>query len=66
MSCLLCLSIDSRTEGIGTVVILDVHPAFTSIIIFAGWAVKTFVANSVSRWVGDETTGEAWRAYSIP
>jgi hypothetical protein len=48
-------------------VILDWHPVFTTVIILAGWAVKTLVASLVSGWVGgDEVTGEAWLAYSIP
>jgi lipid intermediate transporter len=49
------------------VVILDWHPAFTTIIILAGWVAKTLVASLVSGWVGgDEQAGEAWLAYSIP
>jgi hypothetical protein len=49
------------------IVILDIHPVFTSIIILAGWKAKTTVTGLVSGWVGgDELTGEAWRAYSIP
>lgn len=41
-------------------------------IILAGWAVKTALANIVSGWVsagigGNEpTAGEMWLAYSIP
>lgn len=39
-------------------------------VVLAGWAVKTTVANLVSEWVmsgGDEqTVGEMWLAYSIP
>jgi hypothetical protein len=49
------------------VVILDIHPLFTTIMILAGWVAKTTVATLVSRWVGgnDSRTGEAWLAYSI-
>ncbi|KAF8224168.1 Arv1-domain-containing protein [Tricholoma matsutake] len=55
------------SAGFGLRVILDIHPLFTSLIILAGWKAKTIVAELVSRWVGgDELTGEAWRAYSIP
>lgn len=47
--------------------ILDSHPFITTIIIVIGWAVKTATASLVSGWVGgDESTGEAWLAYSIP
>jgi hypothetical protein len=50
-----------------SLVILDSHPIFTTIIILAGWAAKTNTASLVSRWVGgDEKTGEEWLAYSIP
>jgi len=53
--------------GFGLRVILDCHPIFTTIIILAGWVVKTAVATLVSEWVGaDEKTGEVWLAYSIP
>ena len=49
------------------VVILGIHPIFTSIMILAGWISKTAVATFVSRWVSgnDSRTGEAWLAYSI-
>ena len=54
------------TDGMN-IVILDIHPVFTSVIILVGWKVKTIVAGLVSGWVGgDELAGEAWRAYSIP
>jgi len=57
----------AMSAGFGLRVILDIHPVFTTIIILAGWAAKTAVAGLVSRWVGgDEMTGEAWLAYSIP
>ena len=46
---------------------LDCHPVFTSGIILGGWGAKTVAARVVSGWVGgDEKTGEAWLAYSIP
>ena len=50
------------------VVILDIHPFFTTIMILIGWVAKTAVATIVSGWVGgnDSMTGEAWLAYSIP
>ena len=54
-------------------VVLDCHPIFTTIIILAGWLVKTIVASLVSEWVGtglglgaDKAAGEMWLAYSIP
>jgi len=48
-------------------VILDCPPAFTTLIILAGWSVKTVVASLVSDWVGgDREMSEAWLAYSIP
>ena len=49
------------------VVILGIHPLFTSIMILTGWIAKTAVAMLVSRWVSgnDSRTGEAWLAYSI-
>ncbi|KAJ7503544.1 Arv1-domain-containing protein [Mycena galericulata] len=55
------------SAGFGLRVVLDSHPFFTTIIIIAGWVVKTAVSHLVSRWVGgDEQMGEAWLAYSIP
>ena len=48
-------------------VVLDCHPIFTTLIILAGWAVKTGVASFVSGFVGkDRIVGEAWLEYSIP
>lgn len=53
-------------------VVLDCHPVFTTIIIIAGWLVKTAVAGLVSGWVGTgldadaKAAGEMWLAYSIP
>ena len=48
-------------------VILDIYPLFTTFIILFGWLAKTLVATLLSSWVGgDESTGEAWLAYSIP
>ncbi|KAI0076185.1 Arv1-domain-containing protein [Panus rudis PR-1116 ss-1] len=56
--------------GFGLRVVLDCHPAFTTMVVLAGWAVKNVVANLVSGWVvrgGDQQTkGEMWLAYSIP
>lgn len=51
----------------GTVV-LDCHPVFTTLIILAGWLVKTAVAGLVGGWVtvDDKAAGEMWLAYSIP
>ncbi|THV05651.1 Arv1-domain-containing protein [Dendrothele bispora CBS 962.96] len=55
------------SAGFGLRVILDLHPAFTTIIILFGWIAKTAVAELIGRWVaGDEKTGEVWLAYSIP
>ncbi len=48
-------------------VILDCHPVFTMLVILCGWVAKTAMAATVSKWVGgDDTSGEAWLAYSIP
>ncbi|KAF8159233.1 Arv1-like family-domain-containing protein [Crassisporium funariophilum] len=55
------------SAGFGLRVILDIHTMFTTIIILAGWASKTLVATLVSKWVGgNDSSGEAWLAYSIP
>ncbi|KZV61648.1 Arv1-domain-containing protein [Peniophora sp. CONT] len=55
------------SAGFGLRVVLDCHPAFTTLIILAGWAVKTGVASFVSGFVGqDRIVGEAWLEYSIP
>ncbi|KAJ6596042.1 Arv1-like family-domain-containing protein [Mycena sp. CBHHK59/15] len=55
------------SAGFGLRVVLDSHPVLTTIIILGGWGAKTAVSRFVSRWVGgDERTGEAWLAYSIP
>lgn len=41
-------------------------------VVLAGWAVKTVLANLVSTWVGagiaghERVAGEMWLAYSIP
>ncbi|KAI0787744.1 Arv1-domain-containing protein [Fomes fomentarius] len=58
--------------GFGLRVVLDCHPIFTTIIIWAGWLAKTAVASLVSEWVGtglggdDKVAAEMWLAYSIP
>ncbi|VDB94332.1 unnamed protein product [Peniophora sp. CBMAI 1063] len=53
--------------GFGLRVVLDCHPIFTTLIILAGWAVKTGVSSFVSGFVGqDRIVGEAWLEYSIP
>jgi len=65
------------SAGFGLRVILDWHPTLTTLIIFAGWGIKTLVsALLISGWVsqggalGGEMErlkmGEAWLAYSIP
>ncbi|RXW25563.1 hypothetical protein EST38_g354 [Candolleomyces aberdarensis] len=56
------------SAGFGLRVILDdIQPIFTTLIIVLGWGVKTLVANFVGRWIGgDQTFQEAWLAYSIP
>ncbi|KAF6759825.1 Arv1-like family-domain-containing protein [Ephemerocybe angulata] len=56
------------SAGFGLRVILDdVQPIFTTLIIVFGWAAKTLVAQTVSNWIGvDEKLKEAWLAYSIP
>ena len=41
-------------------------------VILAGWALKTVLANLIGVWVGtgiggdDQIVGEMWLAYSIP
>ncbi|KAJ3490844.1 hypothetical protein NLI96_g1124 [Meripilus lineatus] len=58
--------------GFGLRVVLDCHPIHTTMVIIAGWAVKTAVAGLVSEWVSGsvgavgQTAGEMWLAYSIP
>ncbi|GJE85558.1 Arv1 domain-containing protein [Phanerochaete sordida] len=64
--------------GFGLRVVLDCHPVFTTMIILAGWAVKTALAHLVSGWVGaginvhagsegaERIAEEMWLAYSIP
>ncbi|PBL04322.1 Arv1-domain-containing protein [Armillaria gallica] len=55
------------SAGFGLRVILDCHPVFTMVVILCGWVAKTAMAATVSKWVGgDDTSGEAWLAYSIP
>ncbi|SJK99528.1 uncharacterized protein ARMOST_02833 [Armillaria ostoyae] len=55
------------SAGFGLRVILDCHPVFTMLVILCGWVAKTAMAATVSKWVGgDDTSGEAWLAYSIP
>ncbi|KAK0204406.1 Arv1-like family-domain-containing protein [Desarmillaria ectypa] len=55
------------SAGFGLRVILDCHPVFTMLVILCGWVAKTLMAALVSKWVGgDDTSGEAWLAYSIP
>ena len=59
-----------------SVVVLDCHPVFTTMIILTGWAVKTALAHLVSGWVGagmslggdgaEMVAEEMWLAYSIP
>lgn len=58
---------ESLSPSIYFLVILDIHPIFSTIVILAGWVVKTAVASLLSNWVGgDRSSGEAWLAYSIP
>ncbi|CAL1716136.1 unnamed protein product [Somion occarium] len=56
--------------GFGLRVVLDCHPAFTTMVVLVGWAVKTTVAKLVSEWVmagiDERMAGEIWLAYSIP
>jgi len=53
--------------GFGLKVVLDCHPVFTTLVILAGWAVKTTVAELVKDWVGvDDHDKDLWLAYSIP
>lgn len=57
------------SAGFGLRVILDdIQPLFTTLIIIFGWAAKTAVAQifSTSGWLRDETFKAAWLAYSIP
>lgn len=46
-------------------VVLDIHPFFTTVVILAGWAVKTSVANYLHPWVSSGA-GDVFLAYSIP
>ncbi|KAI0703771.1 Arv1-domain-containing protein [Cytidiella melzeri] len=58
--------------GFGLRVVLDCHPLFTTMVVLAGWAVKTALANLVFTWVGagmagnERVASEMWLAYSIP
>ncbi|KAF9524399.1 Arv1-like family-domain-containing protein [Crepidotus variabilis] len=55
------------TAGFGLRVILDLHPALTSLIILIGWLAKKTMAKFVCEWVGGSAgASEAWLAYSIP
>ncbi|ESK95950.1 protein arv1 [Moniliophthora roreri MCA 2997] len=54
------------SAGFGLRVILDSHPAFTTVIILIGWATKTAMARLVGSWVGGNQKAEQWMAYSIP
>ena len=72
------LEYSSRTYARVVAVVLDCHPIFTTMIILAGWAVKTALAHLVSGWVGasinfgvgsegaERVAEEMWLAYSIP
>ncbi len=67
-----CGGADEGPADVCATVVLDCHPVFTTMIILAGWLVKTAVANLVSGWVGmglggdGNTAGEMWLACSIP
>ncbi|TCD64038.1 hypothetical protein EIP91_004587 [Steccherinum ochraceum] len=58
--------------GFGLRVVLDCHPAFTTLIVLSGWAVKTAAAQIMSGWIAgtagssEQAVGEMWLAYSIP
>ncbi|KAK7037763.1 sterol homeostasis protein [Paramarasmius palmivorus] len=54
------------SAGFGLRVILDSHPAFTTVIILIGWATKTAMGRLVGSWVGGNQKAEQWMAYSIP
>lgn len=61
----------ARADAGTRAVVLDCHPLFTTLVILAGWAVKTALAQLVSGWVGAGLGGvsvaeEMWLAYSIP
>lgn len=57
----ICLSI------LYVVVVLDIQPAFTTVIVLTGWVLKTFVANLLLPWVSkSESGGDVFLAYSIP
>lgn len=53
------------TNPFESVVILDIHPLFTTLIILFGWGTKTFVSGLISGWIGD-VAPEAWLASSVP
>lgn len=57
----------NQLNGIVIIVILDVHPFFSTLIILSGWASKNVMSQLVGDWVGGDTqTSQAWLAYSIP
>lgn len=59
-------SINNHSD-LDVVILDDIHPILTTLIIISGWAAKTLVAKVVSQWIGtDETLQAAWLAYSIP
>lgn len=45
-------------------VVLDCPAAITTLVVIFGWAIKSFVAWSISGWAGH--TNKHWIAYSIP
>lgn len=56
-----------RWLTVGFLVILDIHPFFSTFIILSGWLSKTAMAQLVVEWVGRGTQmSQAWLAHSIP
>ncbi|TFK27840.1 hypothetical protein FA15DRAFT_685719 [Coprinopsis marcescibilis] len=54
------------SAGFGLRIVLDdLHPFFTTLVILLGWGIKATVSNAVSDKIG-LATQTAWRAYSIP
>ncbi|KAH6909236.1 Arv1-like family-domain-containing protein [Coprinopsis sp. MPI-PUGE-AT-0042] len=59
--------VGGMSAGFGLRVVLDdVPPVFTTLIIFMGWAAKMFVSGRVAEWIGDKAIRRAWSTYSIP
>jgi len=59
--------VGGMSAGFGLRVVLDdIGPFFTTVIIIGAWAVKNLVSNVVGHSIGDVNIQRAWRSYSIP